>query len=310
MVEEVNDILDVDIAKALRKLRFFLRLDDLWVMARRPWFKWQLRRQYPLSQMYDVYLWCKHLYAIAPQPSDELDEENALLHAILGIHARALKTAWGAIVLLREGLADEAYARSRTVDELWITAEFLQEHPTAAFPYCLHEAVDNHDMVRRFPGHWQDEAEYEKTYDEFVKDGFIDEDTHPRNGWAAKALGKKAGAPVPFTEIREAVEGIDRYRSAYSQASQQVHANRVGLLGLESPPDGSISLRGSGFGLGVPMTNVTSGLVRMSLCAGDVYGKFGEDELEFEEMLITWNLGQRVWNNITPTNPTMESSGD
>ena len=143
-----------------------------------------------------------------------------------------------------------------------------------------------------------------------MKAGLIDANTHPRNGWAAKALGEKAGASIPFTKIREAVEGVKKHCPAYSQASQQVHANRVGLLGLESPPDNSISLRGSGYGLGVPITNVTSGLVRMNLCASGVYGGVGEDEGVFEETLITWNLGRRVWSKITPTNPVMGLSGD
>ncbi len=309
MPEEVNDVLDVDITKELGKLRFVLRYNDLFVAIRKPLFKWQLRRQYPLSQMYDLYLWSKHLYATAPQPSTEIDEDTALLHAVLGIHARVLKVVWGSIVLLREGLADEAYARSRTIDELRVTAEFLQEHPTAALSYCLHDVVDNHDAVRRFPGHWQDEAEHKRTYDIFVEEGFIDAHTHPRNGWAAKALGKRPGAQVPFAEIREAVDG--KWNSPeYGQASQQVHANRVGLLGLETPPDNSISLRGSGYGLGVPITNITSGLVRTNLCASGVYGDFGDDERVFEETLITWNLGRRVWNNVTPTNPVVRRNGD
>lgn len=309
MTEEVNDVLDVDIAKELRKLRFLLRINDLLVVARRPLFKWRLRKRYPLGQMYEVYLWSKHLYATAPQPSAELNEENALLHAVLGIHARLLKTAWGAIVLLREGLADEAYARSRTIDELRITAEFLQEHSSAALSYCLHEVVDNRDAARRFPGHWEDGPEHERSFDALVKAGLIDANTHPRNGWAAKALGKKAGTPVPFAKIREAVEGM-KNSPEYGQASQQVHANRVGLLGLEAPPDNTVSLRGSGYGLGVPITNVTSGLVRMNLCASGVYGGFGDDERVFEETLITWSLGRRVWNKITPTNPVMGLSGD
>ena len=303
MADEVNSGLDVDIAKKLWKLRFVLRINDLLFVAQNPLFKWQLRRRYPLSQMYDMYLWSKHIYATAPQPSAELNEENALLHAVLGIHARVLKTAWGAIVLLREGLADEAYARSRTIDELWITAVFLQEHSTAALSYCLHEFVDNRDVVVRHPGHWQDELEHKRAYDTLVKAGLIDANTHPRNGWAAKALGEKAGAQIPFTKIREAVEGLEKHSPAYSQASQQVHANRVGLLGLESRPDNTLSLRGSGYGLGVPITNVTSGLVRMNLCASGVYGGFGEEERVDEETLITWSLGRCVWNKITPTSP-------
>ena len=162
MSQEVNSVLDVDIARELRKLRLDLRINDLLTVAKRPLFKWRLRRKYPLSQMYEIYLWSKHLYTTAPQPSAELNEENALLHAVLGIHARVLKTAWGAIVLLREGLADEAYARSRTIDELWITAAFLQDHSTAALSYCLHEFVDKRDAVARHPGHWQDELEHKK----------------------------------------------------------------------------------------------------------------------------------------------------
>ncbi len=310
MAEEANDVFDVDITKELRKLRRGIRLTNVPVAFARLLLKWRLRRRYPLSQMYDIYLWSEHLHGTAPHHlTEELNEENALLHAILGIHARALRTTWGTIILLREGLADEAYARSRTIDELRITGEFLQEHPTAALPYCLHDVVDNRDAVRRFPGHWENELGHERTYDTLVEAELIAEGTKPRNGWAAEALGRKAGSSVPFADIREEVDGM-KHSPEYSQASQQVHANRVGLLGLGASPDGTVNLRGSEYGLGVPVTNITSSLVRLSLCASSVYGTFGDEERISEETLITWNLGRRVWDDVTPTNPVVESNGD
>ena len=307
MAEEINNVLDVDIAKDLRKLRFALRFNDLLVVARKA--SVQVAVATTISLESDV----RHVSLVqvfvcnrtAASYGNQRRERASSRH--IGHPCAGAEDCMGYDFLLREGLADEAYARSRTIDELWITAEFLEEYSTAALPYCLHDVVDNHDAVKRFPGHWQDELEHKRTYDTLVKAGLIDENTHPANGWAAKALGKKAGTPVPFTKIREEVEGFKKHSPAYSQASQQVHANRVGLLGLEAPPDNSISLRGSGYGLGVPITNVTSGLVRLNLCASGVYGTFGEgeDERVFEETLITWNLGRRIWNKIVPTNPVM-----
>ena len=55
-------------------------------------------------------------------------KRKELREALLGIHARALRTTTAIIILLENGLADDAYARWRTLYELSIISAFISEH--------------------------------------------------------------------------------------------------------------------------------------------------------------------------------------
>ena len=67
-----------------------------------------------------------------------------LREVLLGILARTLRTGSAVLVLLEHGMADEAYARWRTLYELSVIAAFLSEHgEEAACMYRDHELVAN-----------------------------------------------------------------------------------------------------------------------------------------------------------------------
>ena len=183
-----------------------------------------------------------------------------LREALLGIHARALRTATAVLVLLENGLADDAYTRWRTLYELSVVAAFLSDQgDEAAKRYLLHEAValkkrlDNELAWggKKIPKRRQ--REIEENYDIVVSEY----GRHFKNayGWAA---GFVAGNDGPkFVDIEELVNG-KRIAPPYKESSLQVHGGRAGLLGLGSS-DEMVAIGHSILGLDIP-------LMHSSLC--------------------------------------------
>ena len=183
-----------------------------------------------------------------------------LREALIGIHARALRTATAVLVLLENGLADDAYTRWRTLYELSVFAAFLSEHgDDAAKKYLLHEFValkkrlDNKLLwgEKNVPKRQQRQIvkDYEFVISEYGKDFKND------YGWAGDFV---AGNKNPkFVDIEESVKG-NRIVPPYKESSLQVHGGRAGLLGLSSS-DEMAAIGHSNLGLDIP-------LMHSSLC--------------------------------------------
>ena len=198
------------------------------------------------------------------QEADSLRRSKArgrmhLREALLGIHARALRTATAIVVLLENGLADDAYARWRTLYELSAISAFLSEHgESAAERYLAHEFVTlkkrlHNELVwgkKRISKKQQREIEKNygwaiATYGKSFKNDY---------GWAAGFIGNDNPKLV---HIEQSVKG-GMTAPPYKESSQQVHGGRGGLLGLSSSDD-LTAIGHSNLGLDIP-------LMHSSLC--------------------------------------------
>ena len=190
---------------------------------------------------------------------------QALREALLGIHARALRTGTAILVLLENGLADDAYARWRTLYELSVAAAFLSEHgEEAAERYVLHESVALKQQLdnvvswgsQRIPSRVQ--RYIEEDYEAVVS-------TYGRQfakpyGWAASFLDGNTNPK--FAHLEESVKGR-MIVPPYKESSFQVHGGRAGLLGLGSSDD--ITVVGhSNMGLDIPLTHSSECLTQVT----------------------------------------------
>lgn len=195
---------------------------------------------------------------------ESLDRSRAktgpvLRGALVGIHGRALRTATAVLVLLDNGLPDDAYARWRTLYELSVIAEFISEHgEEAANRYLLHETValkqrlDNElTWGKKIPKKQQREIEKDygavmSVYGPPFKNPF---------GWAAGFIASNDNPR--FVDLERAVKG-KTIVPPYKESSIQIHGGRAGLLGLGSSDD-VIAIGHSNLGLDIP-------LMHSSLC--------------------------------------------
>ena len=203
------------------------------------------------------------------QNAESLDKSKAktglyLREALCGIHARALRTATAVLVLLENGLADDAYARWRTLYELSVIASFLSEHgESAAERYLVHEIVAHKKRVVN-EDEWDDRIPkggkvpkrqrrgIERDYDHLVT--MYGKSFRNDYGWAAAFIGNEN---PKFANIEESLKG-KMIAPPYKESSQQVHGGRAGLLGLSSGDD-IAAIGHSNLGLDLP-------LMHSSLC--------------------------------------------
>lgn len=200
---------------------------------------------------------------------ESLDRSRAktgrvLREALVGIHGRALRTGTAVLVLLDNGLPDDAYARWRTLYELSVIAEFISEHgEEAANRYLLHETVA---LKQRLDNElsWGGKIP-KKQQREIGKDygAVISEYGRPfKNpyGWAA---GFITGNDNPkFVDLEQAVKG-NMIVPPYKESSFQIHGGRAGLLGLGSSDDVT-AIGHSNLGLDIPLMHSSLCLMQMT----------------------------------------------
>ncbi len=165
-------------------------------------------------------------------------EPSPMLHAQVGLQARACRVALEVFALLRSGLGAGALARARTLHEIAAISAILAkygapdgDHPDLAERYLLHANVvtwldaDEYQEVAPklgFEPFTDDEmAEMRADFDRVVK--VHGEPFGNPNGWAA-SLTENGKAPNGFKPL-ELLAGADHMRSYYSMASHEVHAD-------------------------------------------------------------------------------------
>lgn len=190
---------------------------------------------------------CLDLYGLCVSVAQEFqtigsqDQETAAKgnphqsEALSRLQARACQIAVEVQVLLRNGLADGALARWRTMHECAVMILFLGERPDAvAERYLAHDAVECRRAAKEFLRltpesdigmNVSDEAtaldERCKKLEQLYGQGFTDP-----FGWVGDAL---ANRKPTFVDIEKAV-GLERIRPYYRMASHNVHAGPRGLL--------------------------------------------------------------------------------
>ena len=192
-----------------------------------------------------------------------------LRDALGGIHARALRTARAVLVLLQHGMADEAYARWRTLYELSVLADFISMHgEEAAIRYMEHETValqrraENAAEWGQRVGTSAERKSVKSDYDYVIqKYGRVFAKPY---GWAADWCGDASNPR--FANLEQVVRG-QQTAPPYKEASFQVHGSRAGLLGPGSL-DGEVVITGaSNAGLHIPIINSSIAILQITSTA-------------------------------------------
>lgn len=187
-----------------------------------------------------------------------------LREALIGIQARALRTSTAVLVLLENGLADDAYARWRTLYELSVIAAFISTHgEQAAERYLDHECVS---LKKRTDNElsWNPKGVSKKQQRE-INGAYADVVCkHGKNfanhyGWANIFLSNN---PNPkFVDLEKSVIGKPIV-PPYKESSFQVHGGRAGLLGLSSLDDVEVVIGYSNVGLHIPLMHTSLALMK------------------------------------------------
>jgi len=159
---------------------------------------------------------------------------NELTMSLMRLQARGCQVASEILVLLRNGFADGAFARWRTLHEIAVVCLFLNKYGIeAARRYIASDVVESYKIAIKeiscrqemgYDGPSDDEFETLKRNVAEVKIKFGDE-IFEQYGWASPYIVKKR---VLFSDIEKDVD-LDRFRRNYGVASSNVHAGVKGI---------------------------------------------------------------------------------
>lgn len=209
----------------------------------------------------------KFLEEIAENPKDEISHI-----ALQQLTLRGLQVADEIYLLLKNGYADGAEARWRTLSEIMVVTVFIGEHgPETAKRYLAHSVITNHKEIRELintysPEEW-DEDEYKYYLDELkklekLKTIMIEEYGNSfKNdfGWAAHIVEN------PSIRTLEKAIGLHQNRPRYMSANRNVHSGSESIqerLG-NNPFSDSIATGQSTFGIAEPGRQTAFALCRL-----------------------------------------------
>lgn len=199
-------------------------------------------------------------------------DNNLVVDVLTRLHARSCQIASEIILLLRNGFADGAHARWRTLHEISIIGYFIAKHGNAtAERYICHTAIEEFKAANVYQKHCETLGYEKLTAESF---GAIQEkyeyyinkfgkSYRKQNGWASVALGIDDPKIVDI----ETDVGLAHMRPYYQMACHNIHANPKGIffkLGL-IPESGDILLTGpSNLGLSDPGHSTTISLIQIT----------------------------------------------
>ena len=186
---------------------------------------------------------------------------DAVLEALIRLHARGCQVSGEVLALLHAGFADGADARWRTLHEMAVVASLIQEHgQELAERYLLHETIQQYKLACKYQEYF-DRLNLEPPSKENSDQLKVQRDKLIARfgktfggmyGWASDAIGSKN----PTIHAIEQHVQLDHMRPYYGMASDNVHPNSHGAyfrLGLHSSKQEKILLAGpSNLGLADP----------------------------------------------------------
>lgn len=193
----------------------------------------------------------------------EASNNNVVFDALTRLHARGCQVSSEVLALLKNGFADGAHARWRTLHEICVVAMFIGLHDNdVAEKYLDHYAVTDYHDALQYNKYYEvlsyppiSESEYasiKSAHEESVKRYGPDFDSD--YGWAAEVLGKRKPS---FVDIEEKVQ-LSHMRPFYKLANMNVHSGSKGArlrLGLP-PKNPNLLVAGSSiYGLAEPGQN-------------------------------------------------------
>lgn len=189
--------------------------------------------------------------------------------AIARLHARGCRVVFEIIILLKNGCADGAQARWRTLHELCIVATFLSEHgDETSDRYLQHEAIERYKAAKAHQAHCKAlglEPLPAKEYAEIDSARRILLKRFGKHfgddwGWAGVAI-KKPNAIITFTDLEKHTK-FEHLRPIVQLSHPTVHAGARGIAyQLGAPFDATELLDGpSPYGLEEPGKNTAYSL--------------------------------------------------
>ncbi|QDT20928.1 DUF5677 domain-containing protein [Gimesia chilikensis] len=165
---------------------------------------------------------------------DSSTDRKQLLDILVRLHARSCQITSEILLLLRNGYADGAHARWRSLHEVVCTALFLSQGDQDLLErYLLHEKIESYKAALQYREYSERLSVEEITDLEFEelkqkRDELLTRYGKSFNstyGWASDALAKKAPT---FADIEFRVK-LDHLRPYYRLASHNIHANSKGI---------------------------------------------------------------------------------
>jgi Family of unknown function (DUF5677) len=200
-----------------------------------------------------------------------------MVDVLTRLHARACQIGAEVVVLLRNGFADGALARWRSLHEVAVVSLFISKgDDNLAERYSLHQVVESRRAADEYQ-RYCDRIGYERVSAAEIHEYHAQSANLVKRygaeyrepyGWAAQRLGLKSPT---IADIERAAE-IDHLRPFYRMASHNVHANPKGVffkLGLVGEADilltgpSNVGLADPGGSTASSILQVTSGLVTL-----------------------------------------------
>ena len=250
--------------------------------------EWRHQKQFEkrLGKRWNKPLDILHIFiSIAREAGSDFNEEfrndpqnsnDAVLEALIMLHARACQISSAILVLLRAGYADDAHARWRSLHEIAVVSNLISDNgQDLAERYLLHDIIQSYKSACRYrtyairinvePILQEDFDRLKSERDELIaRFGASFEKDY---GWAASAI--KEGPPT-LAAIEEQV-ALDHWRPYYRMASDNVHANAHGAyfrLGLDQHADevllagpSDMGLTDPGHSTAISLSQITSALL-------------------------------------------------
>jgi hypothetical protein len=197
-----------------------------------------------------------------------IEENDSVFNALTRLHARSCQVSSEILTLLRNGFADGAHARWRTLHEISVIALFISQHDNElAERYLAHSVVADYRRAVEYRK-YNDSLSYAPMSDETFNElktnyeatlNKYGTDFKNDYGWASVILNK---AKPSFADIEEKT-GILHMRPFVKLAHMNIHAGSTGILfRLGSPPNNpDLLVAGpSIYGIGEPAQNTAYSL--------------------------------------------------
>jgi hypothetical protein len=224
------------------------------------------------------------LYFIAEETGDNYNnhfrplassQNNFVFEVLTRLHARGCQITSEIILLLRNGFADGAHARWRTLHEISIVAYFIGNNGNElAERYILYSSVETYKATLQYQEHCEalgydklsqtELNKITKKYEAVLKR--FGPSFKEQYGWASSIIGNNN---PKFSDIEKNV-GLEFMRPFYKMASHNVHANPKGIyfkLGLTEDEDilltgpSNLGLFDPGFSTAISLLQITSNLL-------------------------------------------------
>ncbi len=204
---------------------------------------------------------------------DDQLEKSQLVEVLSRLNVRSIRISREILCLLRNGFADGALTRWRSVHEIAVLAMFLSKHGEQVATLFLEYAdVERYREAVLYQEHAErlgyDPVSLHEMKDIRARKEFLTQkytkDFAKSYGWTLRVLAK---GKRNFKGIEESID-LDHLRPFYAMASRSLHATPKGLYGdlglMDDASDGTFLAGASNYGMADPGQNTAISLLQMT----------------------------------------------